>query len=101
MLNPAKISENNIPSLKLTAKAPEHQWLEDDISFWEGLFCGGGELLVAGSVVNVDMDVSKNSGTPKSSILIRFSIVNHPFWGTTIFGNTHINHDELNSILET
>ena len=35
-------------------------------------------------------DVSKNRGTPKSSILIRFSIINHPFWGTTIFGNTHI-----------
>ena len=36
------------------------------------------------------MDVSKNKGTPKSSILIGFSIINHPFWGTTIFGNTHI-----------
>ena len=36
------------------------------------------------------MDVSENSGTPKSSILIGFSIINHPFWGTTIFGNTHI-----------
>ena len=35
------------------------------------------------------MDVSKNSGTPKSSILIGFSIINHPFWGTPIFGNTH------------
>ena len=32
----------------------------------------------------------KNSGTPKSSILIGFSILNHPFWGTPIFGNTHI-----------
>ena len=29
------------------------------------------------------MDVSLNGGTPKSSI-------NHPFWGTPIFGNTHI-----------
>ena len=29
--------------------------------------------------------VSKNKGTPKSSILIGFSIINHPFWGTTIF----------------
>ena len=28
---------------------------------------------------------------PKSSILIGFSIINHPFWGTPIFGNTHIN----------
>ena len=31
------------------------------------------------------MDVSKNSGTPKSSILIGFSTINHPFWGTPIF----------------
>ena len=36
------------------------------------------------------MDVSENSGTPKASILIGFSIINHPFWGTTIFGNIHI-----------
>ena len=36
------------------------------------------------------MDVSENSGTPKSSILIGFSIINHPFWGTPIFRNTHI-----------
>ena len=27
---------------------------------------------------------------PKSSILIGFSIMNHPFWGTNIFGNTLI-----------
>ena len=26
-------------------------------------------------------------GTPKSSILIGFSFINHPFWGTPIFGN--------------
>ena len=38
----------------------------------------------------IDMDVSKNRGTPKSSILIGFSIINHPFWGTSIFGNTHM-----------
>ena len=37
-----------------------------------------------------DMDVSKNRDTPKSSILIWFSIISHPFWGTPIFGNTHI-----------
>ena len=36
------------------------------------------------------MGVSLNGGTPKSYILIGFSIVNHPFWGTPIFGNTHI-----------
>ena len=41
--------------------------------------------------LRVQMGVSKNSGTPKSSILIGFSIINHPFWsnwGTSIFGNT-------------
>ena len=36
------------------------------------------------------MGVSENSGTPKSSTLIGFSIINHPFWGTPIFGNIHI-----------
>ena len=31
----------------------------------------------------VYMDVSENDGfPPKSSILIVFSIINHPFWGT-------------------
>jgi len=36
------------------------------------------------------MGVSENGGTPKSSILVGISIINHPFWGTPIFGNTHI-----------
>ena len=40
--------------------------------------------------VQVYMAVSKNSGTPKSSILIGFSLINHPFWDTPNFGNTHI-----------
>ena len=39
---------------------------------------------------DVHMDVSENRGTPKSSILIGFLIINHPFWGTPIFGNTHM-----------
>ena len=37
------------------------------------------------------MGISKNMGTPKSSNLIRFSIINHPFWGTPILGNIHMN----------
>ena len=41
-------------------------------------------------MIYLDLDVSENSGTPKSSILITFSIINHPFWDTTIFGNTHL-----------
>ena len=42
-----------------------------------------------------DMDVSENRGVPpKSSIFIGFSIINHPFWDTPIFGNTHMGVDE-------
>ena len=41
-------------------------------------------------MIRLYMGVSKNRGTPKSSILIGFSIINHPFWGTPIFGNTHM-----------
>ncbi len=33
-----------------------------------------------------NMGVSKNNCTS----LIGFSIINHPFWGTPIFGNTHM-----------
>ena len=32
----------------------------------------------------------QNHGTPKSSILIGFSIINYPFWDTTILGNHQI-----------
>ena len=39
------------------------------------------------------LDVSQNSGTPKSSIWIGFSIINHPFWGTTILGNPQLTLD--------
>ena len=27
---------------------------------------------------------------PQTIILIGFSIINHPFWGTPVFGNTHL-----------
>ena len=36
------------------------------------------------------LGVSENNGTPKSSILIGFSIINHPFWGTSVFGNPQL-----------
>ena len=47
------------------------------------------------------MGVSLNSGTPKSSILIGFSIINHPFWGTTILGNPHIHSSIHRNIYNT
>ena len=39
------------------------------------------------------MDVSENCGTPKSSILIGFSIMEHLFWGTAILETPIWNHD--------
>ncbi len=36
----------------------------------------------------VNMGVSKNNGIPKSSILIGFSIINHPFLGISLFLET-------------
>ena len=38
--------------------------------------------------LQVDLDVSKNRVLPNH--LIGFSIINHPFWGTPIFANTHL-----------
>jgi hypothetical protein len=36
------------------------------------------------------MEVSWNGVTPKSSMLIGFSIKNQAFWGSTIYGNPHM-----------
>ena len=36
------------------------------------------------------MVVSWNRGTPKSSILMRFSLINHPYWGSPINGTPHM-----------
>ena len=50
----------------------------------------GGLQIIYCTYTYVYMGVSENGGTPKSSSLIGFSIIKHPFWGTPIFGNTHI-----------
>ena len=57
---------------------------------------GPPKVMGSGYFLCPEMGVSKNRGTPKSSILIGFSIINHPFWGTPIFGNTQMyaNHVE-------
>ena len=43
----------------------------------------------------IQLGVSQNGGTPKSSISIGFSIINHPFWGTPIFWNTQYNSSQF------
>ena len=67
------------------------QWLNDRTSRerWDMWSFPWGWIQNVNIFTN-NMVVSKNRGTPKSSILIGFSIINHPFWGTTIFGNIHM-----------
>ena len=36
----------------------------------------------------IQMGVSENGGTPKSSNLIGISTINHPFWGVSLFSET-------------
>ena len=70
--------------------------------FPSGFFCCGPTYAFLGCVrnkswigwcsqtLNIYLGVSKNRGTPKSSILIGFSIINHPFWGYPCFLETPI-----------
>ena len=64
-------------------------WPLQKKSFTDSPWCFSNPLIVSGE----QKDVSENRGTPKSSILIGFSIINHPIWGTPIFletpKNTH------------
>ena len=78
----AEVYPNDHPNLKLNEVTRKFQWQEDQ----ETLRFGMSSWVCDRNY----MDVSKNMGTPKSSILIGFSIINHPFWGTPIFGNTHM-----------
>ena len=34
--------------------------------------------------------VPKNEGTPKSSFSVGCPMINHPFWGTTMYENLHV-----------
>ena len=66
-------------------------WSKYEVSLvWSFIFLFEIWLCVNISLILQHLGVSKNRGTPKSSNLISFSIINHPFWGTPIFGNTHI-----------
>ena len=53
-------------------------------------FGGSGDTLRFPLMFSTNVVVSLNGGTPKSSIFMGFSILNHPFWGTFIFGNTNV-----------
>ena len=48
------------------------------------------QKLVDSAHLCLDLGISKNGGTPKSSILLGFSMINHPFWGFSRFLETPI-----------
>ena len=50
---------------------------------------GGTHVFQSNLNLNVQLGVSKNSGTPKSSILIGISIINQPFWGKHPYFRKH------------
>jgi len=58
------------------------------------------KLHLLGGKIKAQMDVSENNGTPKSSIFIGGSNINHPFWGIPIFGNTQIKPTIFKAISE-
>ena len=73
-------------NFKVWFSAP--QLLRGGYSLWD-VYCTSRNSGTMKISLRIHLGVSENSGTPKSPILIGFSIVNHPFWGTPIFGNTH------------
>ena len=67
-------------------------WALEDFRWFQSMAWPGWPIHRRSALTSICfyVDVSENSGTPKSSIWIGFSIINHPFWGTPIFGNTHV-----------
>ena len=74
-------------------KKPSHLEPTGILAGVEGGPISKGSLVKSLKTSSNHMGVSVNGGTPKSSIFIGFSIMNHPFWGAPIFGNIHIDDD--------
>ena len=89
-MNRAIILQNNQPSNATNQSIALEGCVKVDQN-GKGKICREVCLLLV-DYIYIYMDVSENNGTPKSSILIGISIINHPFWGTHIFGNTHIHN---------
>ena len=98
---------NNIP-VKAELRISHHVFSKEGAGS-----CGGPELpiktchasFVPGSQDSLYIHVyiyiwvfPKIGVSPNHPILIGFSIINHPFWGTTIFGNTHMGHGPFSDI---
>ena len=77
-------SEAPFPSVRQSSgRIPISQWRPG----WDGFFVPG--LIDREIPLKLTWGFPKMVVFPKSSILMGFSIINHPFWGTPIFRNTH------------
>ena len=107
LLNPSKQHGNDVPCASSVECSSIYSWDTEwyyhffkttstcclklvRILAMELLCCSAMKCNTMIAKVHSYMGGSKNYGTPKSSSLIRFSIINRPFWGTIIFGNTHM-----------
>jgi len=67
------------------------QWLKQYIGFVQGFECVSRLLPV--KYIYSNMEVSINGGTPKSSILVAFSIIKPPIWEySPISENPHVSN---------
>ena len=83
---------------KLLWKCQSDRWslkigrLETASDNWQSalihIICVMVEPAQAGTITHVR--VSQKGGTSKSSSLMGFSIINHPFWGSPTYGNPHV-----------
>ena len=75
----------------------EHPHNYDSSSLWQTTWVRYFELPKEIHPSHAHLGISWNGGTPKSSILVGFSLINHPFGGTPIDGNLHISFPHWSS----
>ena len=98
----ANFEDTRAPNMKnctQTNRGKNIQWFLTKLILWR--FCSFPSCFTVSQRVSLTMPVETHTSIagpkirlgrvpPKSLILIGFSIMSHPFWGTPIFGNTHI-----------
>ena len=94
----ANFEDTRAPNMK-NCTQKNIQWFLTKLILWR--FCPFPSCFTVSQRVSLTMPVETHTSIagpkirlsrvpPKSLILIGFSVMSHPFWGTPIFGNTHI-----------
>ena len=82
--------KRSMHKIKQKSNGKNTGWPNNDRSICEKKAQKSCQYTAACTTTGIHIGVSKNRCSPKSSILIRFSLINHPFGGTPIFGNIHM-----------